>query len=185
MAETDRGVVELLATAGPMVRDRARRLALRWDLDHQDHEDLEQELWLRLLCRWRGAPTPIHGLNGRTGRDREIARCVDHAAASLMRRSAASQTPLWAEERPFSTLRGREIAAHDSALIRRRLNLRLDLASLLPRLPDDQGRLCQTLLLLEAQAGGGSDGAFLDRKHEHQLAALRRVFRAHGLHEYL
>jgi hypothetical protein len=188
---------ELWVVAGPLVKSKASRLAIRLDLRLHEREDIEQELWLELLTRRR-----LTGPRGRDGgaseshADRcaheqpsaaraQLQREIEQIEAGLTRTLAFWRRIAPRRERLVSLLWAGQWLA-DPRDAAQRQDLRLDVAALLAELPAADRRLCYSLMNDEAAAGASANSdTFVGADHERRIAALRSDFAALGLHEYL
>lgn len=173
------------AIAIPLVRAKADRLAVCFNLCSFDREDLEQELWLRLLVRWDQGISegpeqlPPSALCSRLKRE------IHDVAASLICSRAFWQglRPAWECADNFvldcATVPS---ASHHPA---RRHELQLDLAAAIAQLPAALRDTYQRIVIETSAAeppratNGWPEGA------EREIAALREIFTSLGLHEYL
>lgn len=179
--------------ATSLIEEAAARLTRRLGLPPCDQEDLKQELWLYLLLwqhqdigdLWRVEPLIQYA---------QIAQRVRRLADLFVRSPMLRRQFRPHRERPSSHWLGRCFAAEHVNDSQRRAELRLDMALVLTRLPDDLRNLCEHLLSDTSLESIPPEPPELPEPTEphadvwranRAVAALRRVFRSHHLHEYL
>lgn len=175
----------LCAIAIPLVRAKADRLAVCFNLCPFDRDDLEQELWLRLLIRWN------QGISEGAEQLPALALCshlkreIDDVAASLICSSAFWQglRPAWqcADDFVLDCATARTARHHPA----RRQELRLDLAAAIVRLPAALRDTYQRIVIETWSAESPRATNAWPEGAEREIAALRKIFTSLGLHEYL
>ena len=173
------------AIAIPLVRAKAHRLTGCFNLCPFDRDDLEQELWLRLLVRWdQGISEGAEQLPP-SALCLHLKREIDDVAASLICSSAFWQVlrPAWrCADNLVLDCANAPTARHYPT---RGHELRLDLAAAIAQLPaalrDTYRRIVvETSATEPARAANRwPEGA------EKEIAAIREIFTSLGLHEYL
>jgi DNA-directed RNA polymerase specialized sigma24 family protein len=191
----------LCAVAGPIVRAKVRRLAVRHRLQRCDRDDLEQEIYVTLLaCRAdvlsmsvRGEPSG-DGSPGRQPDDGQpveerphLVREVDRLAESLVR-----GWPFRRPDRPLRPLRPSAAAvraARSSSGRPDAHDLRLDVAVALAGLPEDVRTLCAQLVTDDLASPAHIHPVQSEVSAPWALAgravALRQLFTSLDLHHYL
>lgn len=145
------------AYAAKLIRHKARQMARSPGFSASDREDLEQELVLDLLQRLSQYDPK------RAGRNTFMARVIEHKVATIIEYRRRSKRDCRREVQSLNAtlhdMEGNETRAIDSvdqeSYLRRvgvaspteqeRTEARMDLETLLRRLPDDQRRLCDLL----------------------------------------
>jgi len=167
---TKRTLSHRQAAIAPHVRAECEAVAKCHDLPWHDRDDLEQELWLALLTQWQ---------------DRD--RCLRTDSAGHVRTLAHRLGLLLAIAFDIADADVHQIIGDPISEPTNRLStvdLRLDVADLLARLPIDAQGCCHRLM-----ADFDSDShplfAAVLTIDPARLAGLRSAFETHGLRDYL
>ncbi|MEK6676408.1 MAG: sigma factor [Planctomycetota bacterium] len=178
---------KLLEYANRIIHHKARQLVLESGFSPSDREDIEQELRIAILERWKA-------FDSRRASDRTFAaRIIENKAVSLIRANRAAKrnirrcTPLYNErvtDGDFDEERARSRRGIHSRSALESLSLRLDVAALLADLPKDLRCVSEQLLL-----GSVSDACRRSGKHRSTIYRaihdLREYFAQAGLEKYL
>ncbi len=180
---------------GRLIRSRAQRLARQAGLKIEDRQDIEQELWVDLLVRWRR-------FDAARACDRTFAtRVVEHRVVTLLRESRTVAKSAQRKRRSLhdtvedgdgrsvpmaQVLDDRAQAARTgshSVATDRQADLAVDVAGVLTDLPEELRDLCERLKdssIAHIARDMGIARASLYRRIE----KIREHFVSAGLHEY-
>ena len=157
-------------TTTPHVRAACEAVAKCYDLTWHDRDDLEQELWLALLTQWQDRDCRL-----RTD-------SVDHIRPLARRLGLLLATAFDVADADVHQNIGDPIKEPPSRL--NTVDLRLDIADLIARLPVEVQRCCHRLM---ADVDSDSHPLFAGvlSIDPARLAGLRAAFETHGLRDYL
>jgi hypothetical protein len=186
--QTKRKIVSRYVAAEPRVRAACQAIANRYGLRWDDRLDLEQELWLALVAEWCRRDNASGNESGEVDADALLPNEMDWLWGRWLGGSSSNDggtckdcPPLLASALPCPCL----VSQNDTAIdVIRRIDLRLDVAALVDRLPPDDRCCCQRLIH-DLSAAVHTSSAEPSPLETSRLDALRLAFEAHGFRDYL
>lgn len=178
--QTKRKVFNRYVAAEPRVRAACQAIANQYGLRWHDRLDLEQELWLALAAEW----CRRDNANGNDTGDALLPNEMDWLWGRWLGGSSShdgDRPPLLAGALPCPQL----VTSSDASIdVIRLIDLRIDVAELIGRLPAEDRRCCLRLIADLASAVHTSSAVPSAIETSH-LDTLRAAFEAHGFRDYL
>jgi len=186
--QSKRKIVDRYVAAKPRVTAACQTIASRYGLRWHDRLDLEQELWLALTAEWCRRDNAIGNESGDVDADALLPNEMDWLWGRWLGGSSGNDGGVGNERPPL--LAGalpclRLITSSDTSIdVIRLIDLRLDVAELIDRLPADD-RCCCHRLIGDLAAAVHTSSAELPALETSRLDALRLAFEVHGFRDYL
>lgn len=186
--QTKLKIINRYVAAEPRVRAACDAIANRYGLRWHDRQDLQQELWLAFTAEWCGRDSDSRNEARADDADAMLPNDMNRAWGELLggsftddRGDGNDRPPLLACTLPCRRLLTPNDTSTDAI---RLIDLRMDVAELVSRLPAEDRCCCQRLMADLAAAVHSSSSA-ASPVETSRVNALRRAFEAHGLRDYL
>ena len=186
--QTKRKVTKRYVAAEPRVRAASQTIAKQYGLRWHDRLDLEQELWLALTVEWHRRDSVSGNQYGGVDADALLPNEMDWLWGRWLGGSfdnngdgCNDQPPLLAGALPCPHLVSPNDTSTDAI---RLIDLRLDVAEVIDRLPTED-RCCCRRLIADLAAAVYTSSAEPSAPETSHLDTLRAAFEAHGLRDYL